>query len=461
MTLFAKNLLSLSVADILSKLLNFFALLYLGRHLGPGGFGQVNFALAILAYFTMMTDLNLTTVGIRDVAKSRDVAAYASSFVTLRLILGVLAFGLLLIFVAVFPLPRGAARLIVLFSLSVLPTVLLLEWFFNGLERMGYLGASRVIRAATFLGLILLATATSRLTPGVVALVYVASGVSSVIAQTYWLRKNGWALRVRVDLDHWRLLVRDTAPLALSVITAQIFANLDTVLLGFMTNDQVVGWYSAGNRIIATVLGSAAVFVNTLYPILARHSDSPDDLRRLIFSSSRLLLFVSLPVAVGGTVLAVPMLTALYGAEYAHGAAAFQILVWRVLVVYATFPLSYGLLACNRGREYFVSVAVAAVLNPILNVILIKQYSLIGAAIAMLVTECVVLVMCVVFTRRMVSVPWRDIFPKPFLASVLMGTAVALIPVHVFLRIAAGIVFYLSIVLGLKWVTKEDLHRLR
>ena len=460
MNAFLGNVVYLSVADMLSKGLNFFAQIYLARRLGVEGFGQINLALALLTYFALITDFNLTTIGTRDVARSKDPVGYASSFVTLRLALSMLAFGLLLVFVFFLPKPPEMKLLIILFGLSLFPSAILLEWFFNGIESMGYLAVSRVIRAAVFLGLLLLAMFLGRLTVYVIALIYAASWLSSMTVQVYWLTRNDRTLRLQYDLDHWRQLLRDAAPLGLSVVMIQVFANLDTVMLGFLKSDQAVGWYSAGYRIVATLVSFASVFVNPLYPVLARHSASPDELRRVLFSALKLLLFLGLPIAVGGMILGDPLLVFLYGEDYRNSVMPFQVLIWKVLIVYAALPFSYCLYACNKGKEFFYSVAVAACVNPLLNYVLISHYGLVGAAAATLTTDCILLTMYCVFSQRVVSIPVQDLLARPLIASVMMGLAVLSVPVHVVLRIVLGVAVYLCVVLSFKWVVKNDIDRI-
>ena len=67
-----KNFLSLTTANIISRLISFVTIAYLARVLNASGFGQICFAQAIIAYFALLSNLGLTTFGVREVARDKE-----------------------------------------------------------------------------------------------------------------------------------------------------------------------------------------------------------------------------------------------------------------------------------------------------------------------------------------------------------------------------------------------------
>ena len=93
-----KNTASLLVSGTISALLHAVAMVYLARVLGPGNFGKISFALAIITYFSMIADPGLSMLGVRQVAREIDkIREHVSNILVLRLGLAVIGFGLLLL----------------------------------------------------------------------------------------------------------------------------------------------------------------------------------------------------------------------------------------------------------------------------------------------------------------------------------------------------------------------------
>ena len=119
-----KNFLSLSIAQIISQAGLFLVIVYLARTLGVANFGKIAFAQAVVLYFTLIANLGLNILGVREVARNRNsIDKYVSNILGLRLVLAALSFSLLLIFVWVI---NESAEVKYLIIFLVFPSFLLL-----------------------------------------------------------------------------------------------------------------------------------------------------------------------------------------------------------------------------------------------------------------------------------------------------------------------------------------------
>ena len=64
------NLLFLTAGECLAKLVTFAAFSYLARVLGPRHYGNIEFTLAVMVFFTLPSDLGLAVYGAREIAKN-------------------------------------------------------------------------------------------------------------------------------------------------------------------------------------------------------------------------------------------------------------------------------------------------------------------------------------------------------------------------------------------------------
>ena len=108
----------------------------------------------------------------------------------------------------------------------------------------------------------------------------------------------------------------------------------------------------------------------------------------------------AIPMGVGMTIFAEPLMRATYGEAYIDGTIALQILVWAYVFEFFNPFLSRVLYTLGRERSVLVAVIVGTASNIGLNILLIPIYSLTGAAIATLVSASLIFVIL-----------WLSIFP--------------------------------------------------
>ena len=245
-----KNLLSLTTANIISRLIGFVTIAYLARILNASGFGQISFAQTIIAYFMLLSDLGLRAFGVREVARDKkQIKKHVNNILTLRIILAIISFGLLLIFIAFINKPTEYKTLIAFCGLSLFPSALSLDWLFQGIERMEFIALANIVRSLAYAGLVFLfVNSPSRILS--IPLFALAASFVMITPLVYSFVKNyGW-FSFSFNWPIWKEFLTKALPMGFSFIMIQIYYNLDTIMLGFMKGDKVVGWYSAAYKII-------------------------------------------------------------------------------------------------------------------------------------------------------------------------------------------------------------------
>lgn len=136
-----------------------------------------------------------------------------------------------------------------------------------------------------------------------------------------------------------------------------------------------------------------------LMPALARSLKSADTVDRILAQSSLLLLGAAVPIAILTTVLAHDIVSLLFGLEYLASVAPLSLLIWSVVTVFANAPFAYLMLARLEDSRYLIATGSGALINIVANLALIPSLGMIGAALATLMAELLVLVMVLWFTR--------------------------------------------------------------
>jgi len=458
-----RNFLSVSFAEVILRGITFLVIVYLARILAPANFGKIGFAQAVVAYFLLPVNLGLTVLGVREVARDRDsIDNYASNIVSLRLILALFSFCSLLAFVTFIHRSDEVKYLIVVYGLTLFSSALLIEWLFQGIEKMQFIGMARVLDKLLYGALIFLWVRSSKELLLIPYLWLAGSLVGAGFLIFVFVRRLG-KLRLRFNFSFWKNLMRRALPMGAAAIMIQIYYNFDVVMLGFIKGDKVVGWYSAAYKLILLIWGFIPIFVNAVFPLMSRYyTESQEKLRTLISSTTRLLSTVALPLGIGGTILARPIMGFLYGEKFNQGIIGFQILIWSVVIICIRCIYEHSFLACNLEKRFMWGVALGALTNIGLNIILIPYYSLKGAAVATVISEFVFSAYLLSYFRVMSRIQILKYPLKPLVAASFMGLVVYYARnLNLGLSISLGILTYSVLIILLKGVTLGEIARLK
>ncbi len=429
------------------SLLGFIVSVYLARILGPEKLGQVGYALAVLAYFILLTDGGLQTLGTREVAAERGSAArLAGRVLTLRGLLTVFALVVILTSARLFTPSAVTAKLLMIFSLALVPMAVNLGWVFRGKERMKMVGFSELLQVASYLALLLL------LVPGpdqiyVIPAVFVAGhGLAALLLWGGHLRNWGCPRFIGGGGGHLAMLGA-AFPLVLTLFLHQIYFNFDTLMLGMMRSEEEAGWYTATYRIIFAVVALNTALMEAVYPTFSRlFRDGAAALRGLLEKSLTISLVLALPMGIGGTLLARPLILALYGPDYLESVLALQMLVWSAVLAFVGANYGYCLVACGRQKILAWSAAAGATVNVLLNLWLIPRYGIPGACLATVISQALMLgCEAVAFMKQVArALPLGGLTWKALVAGLVMGAALLLLgeSLPVWLTVAAGAGIY-------------------
>ncbi len=453
----ARNFLSLLGANIVVHVLGFVAVVYLARRLSVQGFGRLVFAQALLQYFALVGNLGLNRYGIREVARDRNsIRQTVNCVVSIQTIFSILAAILMALLALILPRPAQDKMLIAFYGLYIVLTGIWLDWVYKGLERMTITAASQVVEAVIYVALVfaLVRSESDILRIPLFAILSLLFAVA--VLGFMYVRQYGWP-RPCFDKKAWQYALRASIPIFFSFLLVQVFYSIDTVMLGLMKTDQVVGLYNAAYKIIFVIISVGSLLQEVIFPLLARfYRESTEKMEIVLRLTVRAYVAMALPLAVGGTLLARPILLLIYGHAYEDATLVFQILICGVAEVLLILPFGFALIACDQERKYMFGVAAGAISNIILNIALIPPFGMTGAAIATVASQLLVVLYMIASAKRVTSVGLRGSVLKPAIAAAAMGLAVAWSPLHVLINILIGSLAYLIVFSLIRGVGKED-----
>jgi O-antigen/teichoic acid export membrane protein len=391
----AKNTAYLALADVAGKTLAFLYYLLAARHLGVEKYGVLSFALAFTTMLGVLTDLGLGAVATREIARDRRGAqSQINNALAVRIVASVVVIAVIAGLANLFRYPVATVRVVYICSICVLlNAVSTLYWsVFQGFERMELLTLNRVAQTAVLVaGAVMLAGRAAVVER--YAIVCVVAGVVSVLLACINAVPRLVRLEISLNVDHWRRLLRASAPVGLATVFTTFYYWIGTTLLSKMAGDSAVGNYSAAFRLAVGLGFVGMAFSGAVYPLFSRlYGSDHARLAQARESATRYMLMIVLPVAAFGTVFARPTVLFAFGSGYHDAIAILRVLVWWGASASLNSLLSNYLISVRRPGAVTVQTGLSLVVNIGLNLALIPVLGALGAAIAIIASEVIGLV---------------------------------------------------------------------
>jgi O-antigen/teichoic acid export membrane protein len=412
----ALNFILLSGGEALSKVFAFVAFAYLARRLGPDIYGDIEFALAVAMFFSLIVEGGLGILGAREIAKDEQcVLPLTFHVVIMRCFLAIGAFLMLVLFAIVSNKTSQEKQLIILYGLTIFGTPGLLSWVFQGFDRMKWVAVSTVMRWSLFAGFVFLFVHD----PGKVWIVPLIElgAIGCVVVFNFSIFRYFFGRFWRkFDISFCLSLFRQGVPIGLSQVTWGLRAYLPIIMLGLMVGGDAVGF--------------VWMYFFNIYPSISRCTQqAPDALQRLIGKSIQVNSWAAIFVGAMGTIFAKPMISIVYGPQYAEAAIGFQFLIWLVAFILISGHYMYILIAFDKQWFELFSAVCGASAIIVLNLLLIPKYGYIGAAWAILCSEVLTWILNYYFVHRKIAlIHFIPHLIKPMVVGLIMVTVVKLLP---------------------------------
>jgi len=139
----------------------------------------------------------------------------------------------------------------------------------------------------------------------------------------------------------------------------------------------------------------------SFYPALSKcFKESKESLQRVWNYQMETMILLFIPVVAGGIILAPWVIEIVYNDTYLPAILAFQLLMIMAGICFLQSPFNHILIATDQQKKLFKATACGAIMNVVLNLVLIPKFSLYGAAASTVITWLVLLFVCFYFTRR-------------------------------------------------------------
>ena len=340
--------------------------------------------------------------------------------------MSMISYMVLIILLFYVPKFRCEKELYVILSFNIILTSIGMEWLYKALEQYTYITVRSVI--FKFIALIFMFFLVHKQTDyviygGITIFAASASNILNLINAHKFINPKPVG-----NYNFGRHLKPVLIFFAMSCATT-IYTNLDTVMLGFMTTDTDVGYYNAAVK-IKVILVSVVTSLGTVLLPRASYYIQRGELKEFHRITRKALNFVFLmatPLFVYFIYFAKEGIFFLSGNNYVGSIIPMQVIMPTLLLIGITNILGIQILV-PTGREKIVlySEIVGAVVDVIINALLIPVYASTGAAIGTLVAEFAVFVVQFYALKDEILNTFRQIHYIKILIALSVGSIVSL-----------------------------------
>ncbi|MGI8873790.1 MAG: oligosaccharide flippase family protein [Egibacteraceae bacterium] len=445
----ARNASVRAAGEVIGKGASAAFFIVMARQLGPDDFGAFVFALSLSTVFILASGFGTEELVSREVARDPErVHSYLANVVAIKGLSSVVL--LLAVFVTVnltgqSPDARLATYIV---AVGVAVENLGRTWnsVFTAYERLAMISISLVVQRTltAAVGIALLLSGSGLIT---VSIVFSAGAVLGLLVTTQVLHRFVVVVRWRLDRSMWLPLVRAGVPIGLVTLVFTVLMRVDVVLLGVLTggeDNNEVGFYGAAFRLVEATLFISWAFSSSVLPWLARRDDRAA-IARGYELGAKVITAVLMPIGLGFVLLAPELVALLYGSGYDDAVLPLRLLGVMTLLYGISSLTATVLISRDRPLEFGRVLALVAVENVVLNVILIPRYGADAAAFNAALSALILAVSSLVLiARRFGTVNPLRAFAAPVVGGAAMSAVIVVLSLPLVPAVVVGGLAYLA-----------------
>lgn len=433
---------------------------YLSRVLGAENIGIYSYTLSVTTYFILFGSLGVAMYGQREIAYLQDNRKERSKVFIEILIMRFITLGVFFIIFHFTIVLNGNYKMYYrILILEFLANSIDISWFFQGLEEFKKtVSRNIIVKIISVIMIFILVKNQDNLKEYFI--IYVLSNLIGNV--TLWMYLPKYIEKVKLkELQIFRHL-KPTIGLFIPQIAIQIYTVLDKTMIGTIISDKSeVGFYEQAQKIVKILMAIATSLGTVMMPrIAATYAKSEiNKVREYMNKSFEFILMLAFPLMLGIISVAYHFVPVFYGEGYEKVIVLLCVISpIIVLVCLSNVTGNQYLLPTKQQNKYTISVVIGAIVNFILNLLLIKSWASVGASIATVIAEFSVTTTQFILIRKeiklsnVIKISYKYMLSSVvmFLFSIVIGLLIKRNIIAVSLQVFVSVFIYFMMLIVLK-----------
>lgn len=384
------NIAWLLVDRVLGTGMTFLMGVWLARYLNPEQYGTLRYVIAFVALFSPVASLGMSSIVTRDlVEKPSERNELLGSAFAVQFVSGFFAACLAIVSIIILTPKDSLLCLFVAIASSVYlfqPLTIVEQWFESRVEsKFTILSRNISFFISIILKIILILNKAPLIT--LVIMLALEPIIYSLILTIYYNLNQQNLKKWLFKLDKAKYVIKETLPLLLTGLAVNIYLKIDQIMLGQMADKTVVGVYSVAASLSEIWFFIPIAFKSSLYPdIIKAKSLSIELYQKKLQKFYDLMALFAYCIVILFLPISRYLILSTYGSEYLPAVPILHIYIWNCIFAFQGIAQSAWLISEGLQKINFYSTACGALINILLNLILIPHFESLGAAIASLIS---------------------------------------------------------------------------
>lgn len=467
-----KNYIYNTVYQVMVLFIPLVTMPYLTRIFLPEQLGLNSYTLSIVNYFTLFGMLGMNLYGNRQIAYVRNDfykrnetfwSLYATQLITCSI-------SLILYILFVYFYIGNNVNIYIIQGLNIISIAIDITWLFNGVEDFKkVVTRNTASKLLGIIGIFLFVKTENDL------LIYMGLnvGVNLISILIMWTYVPQYIGKINVNINIIKQTIKPLLRLFLPQIATQVYNIVDKSMLGGLSTTDQVAFYDYSQRIVKIVLALINSVGVVMMPRIAnivgngRKSEVPG----MITKTFKFVSYLSIPMAFGLMAVSKVLVTWFLGSDY--------LVVGNILGLSAVIIIAVGwanvigvqyLIATKQENKYTFSIMLAAIVNIIMNIFLLKRIGAYGAALSLIVAEWLGITIQLIVVRKEINVlRLLNNVKQYFIAGIIMYLAIYKLDLFIsnqficnIFQVVLGALIYILIMYFIKdEVQKEAINKIR
>lgn len=454
------------ISRIFFRVMNALIGILLARYLGVEQFGQYATVIAFVNLFMVFNDLGFSRYSLLEGSRDKQQLGYLlGNGLIIEALMSIVLYVVMAVIINTLGYSAVVIELFVILAIAELlfESRKIYQSTLQSLTKFHLISWQQIIYSTLFFLLVLGAVLYK---PEVKLIAYLQLFVSALMFLIYLLFVFRY-IRPVFKLAKIPGLLKKSWIFCVSSVFFIIYFQIATVLLSVMKSEVEVGLYSAVYRLIVALYMIPQIIFQVALPYIYKFSlENTEKFHRITHSIQKYLLAIAIPITIICWLGAEPIIRLVYGKEYLSAAVVMKVISFVIVIRFFTYASAESITAINKQKIRAAIEGITAVLNVVLNLILIPKYSYTGSAIATLISEFVLGALFYLYIEKYFKQGFfhgiKYLIPA-LISGVLTGLIFLLLlnRVHIIIVAAVSFIVYSIILYLFRFLTSYDVKLIK
>lgn len=442
-----KNFIYNIIYQLLILILPLITVPYVSRVLGSGGVGVYSYTYSIVSYFSLVCLLGINNYGNRTIAKcksKKEISINFWSIYSIQIFMTLLMTICYLIYI--FTFENSYKMIAIIQIIYIISEMFNINWFFFGLEKFKItISRNIILKILSFILIFIFVKNENDVWK--YTLILSMSTLISQIAIFPFLKKE--INFEKITFSDIKKHIKPCLILFIPVIAVSLYKTMDKIMLGYLTNVNEVGFYEQAEKIINIPIAIITALGTVMLPRISNLVSKGDNekVKYYIKKSLNFMMFLAFPICFGLIAISSDFVPLFLGNDFIKSSVLIYYLSFTIIFIsFANVIRTEYLIPNEKDKIFVVSVIGGAIINLIVNYLLIPRYLSVGACIGTIIAEFFVMMYQVITIRKELPIfDYLKSISRFFITSLLMFIVVIMIKL---LNLNSFITLIIQVVLG-------------